>query len=350
MIIMIEGIIPISQSLGIRGKIMACMKRVAQGSALLLLYLPLLAGCATVAPPPAQIDSAVRPALQRQAQTSTLDEPVTKRLKLKIAIGRFSNETRYGRTFVTDATGDPLGKQASDMLSARLVESGSFLVFERPDVDKIRQEQALIGQSNLIGVDTFILGSVTEFGRSTTGEVGFLSATKRQTARAKVEIRLADARTGQVFFSAAGAGEAVSEAGEVAGFGSRASYDGSLNDKAIGAAISDVMNALVTKLRERAWRADILKMQGPSIIISGGSRQGLKIGDELVVMRSGGSVRSPQSGFTIDLPPTQVATLRVRQVFGESETNEGSIADIVSGSLAAAKADGLFVTEPAGAR
>ena len=115
------------------------------------------------------------------------------------------------------------------------MESGSFLVFERPDLGKIEQEQRLTGQSNLIGVDTLILGSVTEFGRSTTGEVGFLSATKRQTARAKVEIRLADARTGQVFFSAAGAGEALAESGEVAGFGSRAAYDGSLNDKAIGA-------------------------------------------------------------------------------------------------------------------
>ncbi len=326
---------------------MAGIKRIVTANTIIL---SLVAGCATVTSPPLQIDSAVRPAQQRQAQSTLADQPSAKRLKLKIAIGRFSNETRYGRTFVTDGAGDPLGKQASDMLSARLVESGSFLVFERPDLGKILHEQAISGQANLIGVDTLILGSVTEFGRATTGEVGFLSATKRQTARAKVEIRLADARTGQVFFSASGAGEALSEAGEVAGFGSRAAYDGSLNDKAIGAAVSDVMNALVTKLRERTWRADILKVQGAMAITSGGARQGLKPGDELAVMRSGGGVRSPQSGFTIDLPPTRVATLRVREMFGESETNEGSIADITSGSLAAGKTDGLFVTEVAGAR
>lgn len=326
---------------------MTFTKRAALIGALLLFTLQFLPSCATVTSPAPRVESAVQPAQQRQAQAIAALPPA-KRLKQKIAIGRFSNETRYGRTFVTDQAGDPLGKQASDMLAARLVASGSFLVFERPDLGRIQQEQALTGQANLIGVDTLILGSVTEFGRSTTGEVGFLSATKRQTARAKVEIRLADARSGQVFFSAAGTGESVSEAGEIAGFGSRAAYDGSLNDKAIGAAISDVMNSLVTKLQERPWRADILKIQSGSVIVSGGARQGLKRGDELAVMRSGGSVRSAQSGFTIDLPATQVATLRVEQLFGESETNEGAVANIITGSVSANKAGGLYVTESAG--
>lgn len=326
--------------------LMAAVNRVVTAN---LMSLVLIAGCATVTPSPPQADSAISPAQQREAQNTIAAQPAMKRLKLKIAIGRFSNETQYGRTFLSDDAGDPIGKQATDMLSARLVESGSFLVFERPDQGKILQEQALAHQGSLIGVDTLILGSVTEFGRSTTGQVGFLSATKRQAARAKVEIRLADARTGQVFFSASGAGQAVSEAGEVAGFGSRAAYDGSLNDKAIGAAVTDVMNALVTKLRERAWRADILKVQGSSVIISGGARQGLKPGDELAVMRGGGSVRSPQTGFTIDLPPTRIATLRVQETFGESETNEGSITDLTSGSVPGGKTDGIFVTEAAGA-
>jgi curli biogenesis system outer membrane secretion channel CsgG len=290
------------------------------------------------------VDSAAQPAQQRQAQAETLARTKSPRLKQKIAIGRFTNETRYGKSFYINTDGDPLGKQASDMLAARLVDSGSFLVFERPDLGRIQMEQSLSGQANLIGVDTLILGSVTEFGRSTTGEAGFLSATKRQTARAKVEIRLADVATGHVFFSASGAGEATTESGEVAGFGSRAAYDGSLNDKAIGAAISNVMNSLVTKLHERKWRADILKVQGSNVIISGGSRQGLKVGDELAIMQSGGSVRSAQTGFAIDLPPARVATVKVKQLFGESETNEGAITEIVSGALPA-KATGLFVAE-----
>jgi curli biogenesis system outer membrane secretion channel CsgG len=315
----------------------------------LLVISLALSACATVSTPPQQVESAISHSQQRQAQAST-EIPTTKRLKLKIAIGRFTNETRYGRAFVTDGASDPLGKQASDMLASRLVESGAFLVFERPDLDKIEHEQAISGQAHLIGVDTLILGSVTEFGRSVSGQSGFLSATKRQLARAKIEIRLVDAHTGLVFFATEGAGEASSEVGEIAGFGSRADYDGSLNDKAIGAAVSDAINALVTKLGERRWRADILRVEGKSVIITGGRDQGLKIGDELAVMRSGGAVRSAQTGFTIDLPPTPIATVTVRQFFGESETNEGTITEIVNGSLKEMKTDTLFVTEPQGLR
>jgi curli biogenesis system outer membrane secretion channel CsgG len=307
-----------------------------------------LCGCAVPQSPPPQANSVVPAALQRQAQAMAA-QPDGRRLKRKIAIGRFSNETRYGRTLLADDSGDPLGKQASDMLAARLVESGAFLVFERPDLDKVRREQTILGEANLIGVDALILGSVTEFGRSTTGEVGFLSATKRQLARAKVEVRLVDPRTAQVFFSASGSGEASSEAGEIAGFGSRANYDATLNDRAIGAAVSDVMNALVTKLDERPWRTDILKVQGRQIFVSGGSRQGLKIGDTLSVMRAGETVKSAQSGFTIALPAAPVATVRVAQFFGDNETNEGAVTELVTGTLAPGRTDALFVTEMRGA-
>jgi hypothetical protein len=214
----------------------------------------------------------------------------------------------------------------------------------------VQREQAISGNGRIVGVDTLILGSVTEFGRSTTGEVGFLSSTKRQTAHAKVEIRLADARTGQVFFSAAGSGEATTEAGEVAGFGARADYDATLNDKAIGAAISEVMNALVTKLGERPWRGDILKVEGGRVYISGGERQGLKVGDLLAVMRPGDTVKSAQTGFDIALPAAEVAILRVVQLFGDSEVNEGAVAELTSGSLAGTPTAGLFVTEVPGSR
>jgi curli biogenesis system outer membrane secretion channel CsgG len=58
-------------------------------------------------------------------------------LKRKVAIARFSNETRYGKTLLRDVDQDPLGKQATDMLSTRLVASKKFLIFERPDLSKI---------------------------------------------------------------------------------------------------------------------------------------------------------------------------------------------------------------------
>ncbi|QJE73746.1 curli production assembly protein CsgG [Aerophototrophica crusticola] len=315
-----------------------------RSTALSLAALLLLGACAT---PPAKPPAAVQaPAEVAKAQAALqAAPPAVKALKRKIAIGRFTNETRYGKALLTADQIDPLGRQTGDMLSARLVESGRFLVLERPDLAAIKAEQALAGgPANIVGTDTLIVGSLTEFGRSTEGQSGFLSNTKRQIARAKVEIRLVDVRTGLVFFSAAGTGEAALEKGTVMGFGSQAEYDQTLNDRAIGAAISDVLNSLITKIEERPWRSDILKAEPGRVFISGGARQGLKPGDRLAVMKAGEKVRSGQSGFDIELPPTQVAELVVDSLFGDSETNEGSVARVVSGTVPANTA-GLFVAE-----
>jgi curli biogenesis system outer membrane secretion channel CsgG len=302
----------------------------------------MLAACATVSPTP-QVKEAPQSGVQQQDAQSAYSDDDGKVVKRKIAIGRFSNETRYGRTFVTDASLDPLGKQASDILASRLVASKQFLVFERPDIAKVSAEQLLAKDAGLVGVDALILGSVTEFGRSTTGKSGFLSATKVQHAHAKVELRLVDVKTGYVFFSASGAGDASTESGEVAGFGSRADYDGSLNDKAISAAISDVIGRMMTKLKERPWKSDILKVEGSTLYISGGARQGIRPGDTLRVYKAGESIQSAQSGFSIALPPSSVATIRVTSNFGDSEINEGSVAVLTSGALS--KDSSLFVAE-----
>ena len=229
------------------------------------------------------------------------------------------------------------------MLGSRLIKSGKFLVFERPDLTKVLREQSLLKDNNLIGVDVLILGSVTEFGRSVGGKVGFLSSTKVQIARAKVDVRLVDVRTGLAFFSSIGAGEASTESGEIAGYGSRSNYDATLNDRAIAAAISDVVDKLVSSLEERPWRTDILQVQGNQVFISGGSKQGLKINDLLKVMKSGQKVTSRQTGFQIALPPTEIATLKVTSFFGESEVDEGSVCSLEGGQIDTSM-DALYVT------
>lgn len=47
-------------------------------------------------------------------------------LKRKVAIGRFSNETQYAKGIFYDKENDPMGKQALDILSAKLAASGKF--------------------------------------------------------------------------------------------------------------------------------------------------------------------------------------------------------------------------------
>jgi len=208
------------------------------------------------------------------------------------------------------------------------------------------KEQQIAGDAKLVGSDTLIIGSVTEFGRSVGGKTGFLSSTKVQTAKAKVDIRLVDVKTGHAYFSAIGAGEASVESGEIAGFGSRADYDATLNDRAIAAAISDVIDRLVSRLQDRKWKTDILDIKGSQVFVTGGRRQGMREGDTLVVMEAGDTVKSKQTGFDVSLPPRQVATLKVVSLFGETETDEGAVCEVVGGTIAAPPSPKLYVAEP----
>ena len=269
-------------------------------------------------------------------------------MKRRIAVARFSNSTNYGKGLLFDGENDPLADQARDMLVKRLIETDQFMVFERDNLEELSLERTLLGEegaSNLVGVDAVVIGSVTQFGRKTEGQVGFLSSTKKQTVAATVEGRLVDPRTGLAFFSASGQGETSTESGEVAGFGSRAAYDASLNDAAIAAAISDLTSEIIGNLADRPWSTDVLQIEGNQVFISGGSRQGLKVGDRFYVETVGKVIKSGQTGLPITLPGSQLAVVEVTSFFGDSEYSEGSIANVVSGSLSIQDTKQLTVKE-----
>lgn len=263
--------------------------------------------------------------------------PMQPVLKRKIAVGRFTNATRYGKALLLENEKDPLAEQASDMLTARLVDSGRFIIFERSDLDVLAREQVAAGaaQAKLTGVDALVVGSVTEFGRKVEGKSGFLNSKMRQTATATVEVRLVDVQTGQAFFSTKGTGSSSVEVGEVAGFGSKAGYDSTLNDQAISAAVSDLMTNVIQKLQERRWFTDVLQVRGGDVFISGGPAQGMKVGDRYRVETRGEQVVSGQTGLPIRLPGNTVGTVEVVSFFGDDPSSQGAIARLTSGQLPA---------------
>ena len=210
-------------------------------------------------------------------------------------------------------------------------------LLERTDLNKLKAESKLMGltpeefKKNLVGVDALLLGSVVEFGRKDTGEVVLFSRSRKQVAHAKVNVRLVDPRSGHVFFSEDGGGEASLESTTVMGIGDRATFDSTLDDKALSAAISNLLDKLVNKLSDKPWSSGILAVEGSKVLISGGKLQGLKISDRLKVMVPGQVIKSPQTGFNVQLPHTQVGELEIEEFFGDSETNEGSICRVVEG-------------------
>ena len=153
--------------------------------------------------------------------------------------------------------------------------SGHFVVLERTDITSLNKEAAFSGNAmQRIGADVLVIGSITEFGRKTVGKSGFLSSTKKQVAYANMDVRLVDTTTGQIIFSASGAGEASSESGNVLGWGSnRSSYDGTLGDKAISLAVSEVVNKLVSELADRPWNTYFLSLEKGALASPAGLRR-----------------------------------------------------------------------------
>ena len=255
-------------------------------------------------------------------------------LKRKVAIARFTNETRYGQSFFIDKNNDRIGKQAMDILSAKLFQTNKFIMLERADLSKIDDELKMKNHTKLDNAaDYIILGSITEFGRKEVSDVGVFSRVKKQEAFAKVHIRIVDVHTGQIIYSDEGKGTAFSEAGNVMGVGDKAGYDSQLNDKAIDAAISDLASNIVEHMLDKPWRGYILDYQDGSLIISGGKSQNIKVGDKFDVYVEGKKVTNPQTHMTVTLPGKKVATIEVSATLGDTVDNEVSLATITDGNL-----------------
>lgn len=241
-------------------------------------------------------------------------------IKRKVAIGRFSNETQYAKGLFYDRENDPMRKQALDILSTKLAASGKFILLEREDLDILVQEAG--SEMNKIGADYIILGAVTEFGRKTEGQQKVFSSTKTQTVEAGVSIRLVEAATGLIIYSDEAKGSAEVEAKKVLGYGESAGYDATLSDKAIAAALSQLVENIVAKCMNNPWRSFFLSIEDGSYLIPGGASQGLAAGDKFNVYQKGKTVKNPQTGMNVELPGKKIGEVTIVSSFGNTPETE----------------------------
>ena len=235
-------------------------------------------------------------------------------IKRKVAIGRFSNETQYAKGMFYDKENDPMRKQALDILSSKLAGSGKFILLEREDLDILVSEA---GEGmNKIGADYIILGSITEFGRKTEGEQ------KTQTVEAGVSIRLVEASTGLIIYSDEAKGYAETSSKQTMGIGGSAGYDATLSDKAISAALSQLVENIINKCMDKPWKSYILSVEDGTYIISGGASQGLVAGDKFTVYKKGKIVKNPQTGMNVELPGTKAGEITILSSFGDTPETE----------------------------
>ena len=289
-----------------------------------------------------------------QAQRKTVvTEPVTNEvsqegrfIKRKVAIGRFSNETQYAKGIFYDKANDPMGKQALDILSAKLAASGKFLLLERSDLATLLEE-AKKGDGDLstIGADYMIIGSITEFGRKNTGKSGVFTNTNVQTVEAAVAIRLVDVSTGLIVYSDEGKGQAEITNKTTMGVGGKAGYDATLSDKAISEAIGQLVENIINKCTDKPWRTFFLSYDADGVLIAGGASQGVKVGDVFDVKIKGKKVKNPQTGVMIELPGKKIGSVTVTMTAGDTPETEFSAVDYQGDAIDAAKLTNYYIEE-----
>ncbi len=270
-----------------------------------------------------------------------------KGVKRKVAIARFSNETQYAKGLFYSKDNDPLGKQAVDILSTKLASTNKFILLERQDLDKILEELEITGNDSYqkVGADYLIIGSITEFGRKNIGDVNAFSRSKTQTVQAGVSVRLVDVTTGQIIYSEEAKGEAVTTNKTVMGLGERTDFDATLSDKAISAAISKLVENIINNCMDRPWKSYFLSYDDDGIIISGGSSQGLLVGDTFEVFEKGKKVKNPQTGMFMELPGKSVGSIKIDFSGGDSVENEFSVVTLIEGSVDRNNLSNYFIKE-----
>ena len=256
-------------------------------------------------------------------QTQVQDDGMV--LKRKVAIGRFSNETQYAKGVFYDKTNDPMGKQALDILSAKLAASGKFILLERSDLSTLLEEcQKNGGGAATIGADYMIIGSITEFGRKNTGKNGVFSSQKTQTVEAAVAVRIVDVSTGLIIYSDEAKGSAELTTKTTMGVGGSASFDATLSDKAISEAIGQLVENIINKCTNSLWKTYIISCDADATLIAGGKSQGIKEGMIFAIKTKGKQVKNPQTGIMITLPGKQVGTATVVSTGGDTPETEYS--------------------------
>lgn len=290
--------------------------------------------------------SAVGDAKATPSSLAAGDAAVYTGLKRKVAIARFSNETKYAKGSFYDKNEDPLGRQAMEILHTKLGASNKFILLERNDLNLLYNEETQFsgGMTRKIGADYLILGSLTKYGRNNTGESGVFSRTKRQTVEAGVSIRLVDVSSGQIIYAEEASGSAETETSTVMGIGNSSSFDDTLSDKAISAAISQLVENIINNCMDRPWKSYFLSYDDDMILMAGGKKQGIRVGDTFVVLQRGKTVKNPQTGMTMELPGKEVGTVRVLQSGGTDEVNEWSLVEL-TGAVNRNNLDGYMIQE-----
>jgi curli biogenesis system outer membrane secretion channel CsgG len=294
------------------------------------------------------------------AQAQTAAPAAAPAVKHRVAVMNFDYGTVQSSVSAIFGTDQDIGKGISAMLIEKLVKDGQYSVIERAALDKLLAEQnfsnsdranptsaAKIGQ--LLGVDTIIIGSVTQFGRddkhTNVGAGGFGSkyglggiGTKNSKAVVAVSARMVNVNTGEIISAVTGNGESsrggtslIGAGGGYGGGGGGALDMGSSNfgNTILGEATHKAVDDMGAQLDASATKVPTNKLEvsglvadvsGNTLIVNVGKKAGIKVGDVLDVSRPVRVVKDPATGKVIKSITDKVGSATVTEVDDDSAT------------------------------
>jgi curli biogenesis system outer membrane secretion channel CsgG len=261
--------------------------------------------------------------------------------KKRIAVAKFDANGAFTAAYGSWDIGGGLAAQ----LETALVESGRFVVVERPDLAPVINEQQLAlskvtsagsgpAAGKLLGAQLLVHGSVTEFDQNAKGggmSIGISGGggfgnmlgggigNKKSQGVVGLDIRLIDATTGQVLQSRRIEKRLTMSdtsfqlnASKVA-FGSD-KFNNTVLGQASGQAIEEAVRFIETFEAGLPWTGAVADVDGEQVFINTGSDGGLQVGDRFGVMVVQRELTDPTTGQVLDHIEAQAGTLRVTEV------------------------------------
>ena len=316
--------------------------------------------------------------------------------KKRVAVMNFD----YGtvRTDVAQIFGgdQDVGRGLADLLVAKFVKEGTYAVVERRELNKVIAEQNLSNSDRadtaaaakigrLLSVDAIIVGSITQFGRddktTTLGAAGLSNVTSRfgigglqkRADRAVVGItaRLVDASTGEILAVAEGKGTSMRSGTSLLGAGGagaagRGTYDMSSSNfgqcllgEAANQAIANLAGQLQLGARQLPTRTIAVEglvadVSGKTLILNVGAKAGVKVGDQLEVVRKIREIKDPATGKVIRSIENKIGDVAITDVDENSAVGtftgsaNATVGDAVKGNMSsqAASASGQSTAAP----
>ena len=273
----------------------------------------------------------------------------------RIAVMDFDYATVQSNSSALFGSNVDIGKGIADLLVTDLVKDGSFSIIERKVLDKIMAEQnfsnsdradatsaARLGK--LLGVDAILVGSITQFGNETKKTnigggggnwggfgVGGIGHSKTN-ANVGITARLVNVDTGEIIAVAEGAGQSSRSSTSLLGGGGNWHGAGSGNvdfgssnfqQTIIGESVKMAVDKLTTDLVSNASRVSVrvitveglvAAVDGDQVILNVGGKAGVKVGDQLEVLRVGREIKDPATGAVIRRLSTSVGVIKATDV------------------------------------